>query len=102
VTVHNDRALGRARRRVARIRGFYVHLITYLVVNSLLATIDLIAGTTGDEVVIGLDWAYWSIIFWGVIVVADAVTTFVLTAVLNDRWEQRRLDHYMRQHHPSH
>lgn len=101
MTVHTDRALARARRRVARIRGFYVHLITYLVVNGLFAAIDAIAGTTGTETVMGLDWAYWSIIFWGVIVVADGVTTSVSTAVFDDWWEERRLDHYLRQDPPS-
>jgi hypothetical protein len=97
MTMLEDEALARARRRVARVGGFYAHVLVYLVVNALLATIDLTAGTRANAV-FHLDWAYWSILFWGVIVVTDAVRTFLLPALLGERWQQRTLDHYL-QHH---
>ena len=67
-----DPALERARKHVKRRRDFLYHLMTYVFVNALLVIIDR-RGGTGDQAVMGLDWAYWLILFWGLGVVGHAI-----------------------------
>jgi hypothetical protein len=90
-----DDLLERARARVARVRGFYGHLIVYLVVNAGLVAVDLAAGTGGERTVVGLDWSYWPVVLWGMFLVADAVGTFLIPALFGKAWQERRVERYL-------
>ena len=82
-----DPALERARKRAKELRKFYGHLITYLLVCSLLVVIDLAnEDPNNPQVFIGLNWAFWPIFGWGAFVVIDGITTFIGF----DRWEERK------------
>jgi hypothetical protein len=50
--------------------------MTYVFVSALLIIVDR-RGGTGDRAVLGLDWAYWVILFWGLGVVGHAISAFV-------------------------
>ncbi|NNF63202.1 MAG: 2TM domain-containing protein [Acidimicrobiia bacterium] len=65
-----------AREHVKRVQDFLYHLVTYVVVNTLLIIIDLRADTAGDQI-FGLDFAYWPILFWGLGVMGHAISVFV-------------------------
>ena len=67
-------ALERARQYVKDVRDFYYHLMTYVLVGTMLVVLDVRAG--GEGAVLGLDWAYWVIIFWGLGVAGHAVSAF--------------------------
>ena len=69
-----DQALRRARKRVAEVRDFYYHLMAYVFVNVILVIIDLRADT-GTQV-LGLDWAYWPILGWGLGLAGHAIFVF--------------------------
>ena len=58
-----DPALERARKHVKNLSDFHYHLMTYVLVCAFLVVID--RRTDGGAGVLGLDWAYWVIIFWG-------------------------------------
>ena len=66
----NDPALERAEVHVKLVRDFFYHLMTYVFVGVLLVVIDL-SVDTGGNTVLGLDWAYWVILFWGLGVVGQ-------------------------------
>jgi len=68
-------ALAQAQRHVKRVRDFSYHLMTYVLVNLLLIVVDSRAGA-GDQAFLGLDWAYWVVIFWGFGIVGHAVYAF--------------------------
>lgn len=70
-----DPALARAKRHVKSVRDFFYHLMTYVFVNALLVILDR-RGVTGEQAVVGLDWAYWVILFWGLGVIGHAVSVF--------------------------
>jgi hypothetical protein len=72
--MNRDPALERARKHVKAVRDFFYHLMVYVLVNALLVVVDLRA--TGSEPVLGLDWAYWVILFWGFGVAGHAVAVF--------------------------
>jgi hypothetical protein len=75
IVTENDPAMDRARERAKQLRDFYGHLMTYVVVCSLLVVIDLVANEAG-ETFMGLNWAYWPIIGWGIAIVIHALSVF--------------------------
>ncbi len=86
---NEDPARERAERHVKHVRDFYYHLMTYVFVNALLVIIDRRSGT-GDQAVLGLDWAYWLILFWGLGVVGHAISVFFGDRKVRKMYEQDR------------
>ncbi len=83
----SDPAMERARSRAKELREFYSHLTTYLVICTLLVIIDLVNDEPGNpDTFLGLDWAFWPVIGWGVFVAIHAIKTFF---GLGD-WEERK------------
>jgi hypothetical protein len=72
-----------AQRRVAAIRGFYTHLLAYVVVLALLFVLN--AATGGEW------WVQWVFFGWGIGVLAHALATFARTPEFVQRWEKRKL-----------
>jgi 2TM domain len=65
-----------ALRQAKRVRDFAYHLTVYLFVNALCVILDVRAGA-GDQAVLGLDWAYWLLLFWGFGILGHAVSVFL-------------------------
>ncbi|MDH3730763.1 MAG: 2TM domain-containing protein [Acidimicrobiia bacterium] len=82
-----DSAMERARKRAKDLREFYVHLATYVVVCGFLVAIDLIDDSTADTF-IGLNWAYWPIMGWGIAVAIHAFSVFFAKG----GWEERKAE----------
>jgi hypothetical protein len=76
----------RARTRARQLRQFYGSLTTYVLVCALLVVIDLVGGSTGDTF-IGLDWAYWPILGWGIFVLMHGISV----AFPRTGWEERKV-----------
>lgn len=83
-----DPALERARERAKELREFYGHLITYVLVCTLLVVIDLADNSASGTEFVGLSWAYWPIFGWGIAVAIHASKTFV--GVGAGGWEERK------------
>ena len=58
-----------AKKRVEALRGFYVHLTVYVLVNLLLCAINLL--TSPDSL-----WFYWPLLGWGIAVALHALRVF--------------------------
>lgn len=84
-----DPALEKARKRAKELREFYGHLTTYLVVCTMLVVIDLVSTGAAAETILGLRWAFWPILGWGVFVAIHAANTFF---GFSGRWEDRKVD----------
>jgi len=84
-----DPAYKRARERAKELREFYGHLITYVLVCTLLVIIDLADSSAADTEFIGLSWAYWPIFGWGIAVAIHAFKTFVGGG---GGWEERKAE----------
>lgn len=84
---HTDPALEGARKNLRAIRDFMYHLMVFVFVNGLLVILDVRAGV-GDQAVLGLDWAYWVILFWGVGLVGHGIYAFFGTtgSMPGTRW----------------
>jgi 2TM domain len=78
----------RARRRVKEIKGFYSHLIIYLVVNIFLAILNFIISP--DHL-----WFYWVAFGWGIGVIMNAVSVFGLGGIFGHEWEEKKIKEMM-------
>jgi hypothetical protein len=83
----------RAQKRVKAIKGFYVHLIVYIIVNLFL--ILLMAIPSGNWHVF-FEWqAYSTAVFWGIGLLFHAFNVFGLTFLLGKSWEDKKIKEFM-------
>jgi hypothetical protein len=82
--IEQNDAYKRAKTRVEAIRGWYVHVIVYVIVNAGLFAIDL---ATGD----GINWAYWPLIGWGIGLAIHTVVVWLEGGPLGRQWEERKI-----------
>lgn len=85
-----NEALERARAHVKHVRDFFYHLMVFVFVNGLLVILDVRAGL-GSQPVLGLDWAYWVILAWGVGLVGHAIYAFFDDYRVQKAYEKEQL-----------
>ena len=83
-----------AKSRVAQLRGFYVHLTTYIVVNVFLVVLNLL--TSPDTL-----WFYWVTLGWGVGIVAHALQVYGSFTIFGKDWEDRKVQEYLKRDSPQ-
>jgi fatty acid desaturase len=85
-----DRAkFEQAKRRVAAMKGFYIHLVVFALVLAGLLVID--AATGRDW------WVHWVALGWGVGVIAHALAVFGRAPRTVADWERRKVKQLMQQ-----
>jgi hypothetical protein len=77
-----------ARSRVNELKGFYSHLIVYLVVNIFLAVLNFIVSPYHL-------WFYWVAFGWGIGVIINAVSVFGAGGFLGHKWEEKKIKELM-------
>lgn len=77
----------RARERVAKIKGFFIHAAIFASVLLLLFVVN--ATSTGGW------WVQWVFLGWGIGVAAHAFAVFGSTPKFISRWEERKVREYM-------
>jgi len=86
---------GRARRRIRRLRDFYIHIAIYAVVIGGFSLLNWIVSPT-------FWWAVFPAIGWGIGLAAHGVSVFFEDALFGESWEERKtrelLQHEQRQH----
>ena len=84
----------RAKKRVEKIKGFYVHLIVYIIVNTFLSGIIVFGLTTEDSVTFDVAFqnfgVYSTWVFWGIGVFFHWLGVFGFN-VVGKNWEERKL-----------
>jgi cell division protein FtsW (lipid II flippase) len=83
-----EQKLIQAHQRVAKLRGFYGHVATYVVFMTLLFFINFFSG--------GSWWFHWPLFGWGIAVALHALSVFGLDRVLGPEWEQNKIDEFMK------
>lgn len=81
--MENDERYERARKRVEEIKGFYVHLMVFLAVNTGLFTIDLVGSPDST-------WFHWPLLGWGIGLAVHAAALFADSRFLGPEWEERK------------
>ncbi|MBU8883752.1 2TM domain-containing protein [Kaistella sp. DKR-2] len=86
----NDIRYLQAKRRVKRMKGFYIHATVYVLVN-----LFIIAGNTQEgESLLNMD-NYWTAIFWGIGLLAHGISAFMPNLFLGKDWEERKIRELM-------
>lgn len=83
-----DEKYRRAKRRVKDLKGFYTHLAIFILINVILAILNLFTSP-------GTLWFYWITIFWGIFLLWHAFVTFVRRGIFSDEWEERKIKEIM-------
>jgi len=75
----------KAKERVEALRGFYIHLTVYVIVNLFLFLLNII---TSPEVL----WFYWPLLGWGIALVVHALSVFWgIDRPFGTDWEERKI-----------
>ena len=79
--------MAEAKRQVAAIKGFYIHLAVFTAVLTLLLLLDLATGRGW--------WVHWVLMGWGIGIVAHALAVYGRTPRFVAEWEERKLRQLM-------
>lgn len=88
-------ALARARRKVAAIKGLYIHAAIFVVVNAGLVVVDWLSGEGW--------WVQYVLIGWGIGVASHAVAVYFEASERVAEWEDRKVQELLRERerHPG-
>lgn len=78
----------RARKRVEEIKGFRIHVFTYIVVNIGLFAIDYFTSP-------GNYWFYWPLLGWGIGLVMHWFGVYGSRLFWGKDWEERKIKELM-------
>ncbi len=82
-----------ARKKVEKIKGFYVHFAVYIVINIFLLTIIAVNLDKGESF-----WKFGhfaTVFFWGIGVVFHALGVFGPDIIFGKDWENRKIEEYI-------
>ena len=82
-----------AAKRVKKIKGFYTHLIVYIVINLMIVIVN-IQNLKPDESYFKLE-NFFTSFFWGIGLVAHALSTFMPTIIFGKNWEEKKIKEMM-------
>jgi len=94
----------RAKKRVAKIRGFYKHLAAYLIVNIVLflvrdkMTVVLLNKRVfgSPEILESINWdVFGTPIIWGIFLVFHAIKVFGNFSLFGKNWEEKKIQQYI-------
>jgi len=84
----------RAKKKVEKLKGFYIHLAVYLVVNSFILVNIYIRTLDGTETFWKFS-TFFTLFFWGIGLAFHAANTFSLNPFLGKKWEERQIQKYI-------
>ena len=80
-----------AKERVEALRGFYIHLTVYVIVDLFLFLLNIFVSP--DSL-----WFYWPLLGWGVAIVLHAVSVFNSGHLFGTDWEEKKIREIMEDH----
>ena len=83
----SEERLARARRRLAALKAFYVHIFIFALVLAALTVINAAVG--------GPWWVLWVLLGWGIGILAHGLTVFGQSSRAIADWEERKLRQYL-------
>ena len=90
---YNQERYASAKKQVKKIKGFYSHLIVYLVINAFILIAQAQGLHEGESL---FTFARLSTaIFWGVGLLVHAATVFLPYFIFSNSWEERKIKELM-------
>lgn len=75
-----------AKKRVEKIKGFYIHLVCYVLANTFLIAINLLTSSM-------YLWFIWPLMGWSIGILIHAITVF--GGLWGKSWEERKIQEIM-------
>lgn len=83
----------RAAKRVKQIKSFFSHALVYVVINIMIIIVN-IQNLDADESY--YQWQnFFTLIFWGIGLLAHGLTVFLPAIILGKNWEERKIQEFM-------
>lgn len=104
--INQNSKLERAKKKVASIKGFYNHLVVYVLLNLTLFLLkEKVVFTLLSKEAISdpnfLNWINWNVfgtpIIWGIGLLIHAILVFGSKPSFVKNWEEKQLEKYMRE-----
>lgn len=83
----------RARKKVKAIRGYFIHLFAYLVVNGFLITLKWVDLQPGQDFLTFS--TFGTAFFWGIGLAFHTFGVFGASLFLGNNWEERKMKEFM-------
>lgn len=83
-----DENYERAKKRVEELKEFYTHLAFFIIFNVFFAVINFL---TSPE----FWWFLFVTFFWGIGLIAHALSVFSRRGLFSKEWEERKIKEYM-------
>ena len=83
-----------ARKKVKKIKGFYTHLLVYVIINAMLLVVNYKNNRDANE-----NFWQWqtlnTIFFWGIGLTAHALSVFLPFYLIGKKWEDQKIKELM-------
>ncbi len=83
----------RARAEVKKIKGFYSHLLVYVIINLMIVVINIQDLEPGESYFQFKN--FFTLLFWGFGLLAHGLSVFLPNWILGKNWEARKIKEYM-------
>jgi uncharacterized protein YybS (DUF2232 family) len=85
--------LERVKKRVKKIKGFYVHLLVYVVVNLIIVVLNIQDLEPGESYFQYKN--FFTLFFWGIGLAVHGLSVFLPDFILGKNWEERKIKQLM-------
>jgi len=88
----------RAQKRVEELKGFYIHLMVYLLVNFMISTVIVVSHMYEGDSFIDAIWDFATVstwLFWGIGIFFHGLKVFANNSLFNKEWEERQIQKYI-------
>jgi len=88
----------KAKKRVKELKGFYTHLMVYVMINTMLTVIKIVGTSFYGDTFMGPLWhfsTFASWLFWGMGLSFHAIKVFKMNPFFNKDWEDQQIQRYM-------
>lgn len=87
--------MDRAKAEVKKIKGFYSHVLVYVVINLMIVVINIQDLEPGESYFQFQN--FFTLTFWGLGLLVHGLSVFLPNWVLGKNWEERKIKKFMEQ-----
>lgn len=80
-------------KRIKKIKGFYTHLLVYIVINIMIIVVNIQNLETGESYFQFKN--FFTAFFWGIGIVSHALSVFGPDLFLGNDWEEKKIKELM-------
>ena len=85
--MENDERYLRAKKKVEQLKGFYIHLLVFVLVNIIFFVVNFLSNP-------GYWWFLYPLGGWGIGIIVHGISTMA-SLRFGDAWEKRKISEYM-------